>query len=63
MRFVVFMALNMNVAVMRGMVTHSQVENYHGVIGTCCLLVPWFSAFKIEAFVTLVTVLSHCWCT
>jgi hypothetical protein len=49
---VVFMALNMNVAVMRGMVTCSQVDSYHGFIGTCCLHVPWFSALKIEAFVT-----------
>lgn len=51
MRFVVFMALNMNVAV-RGMATRSQVESYHGFVVTCCLHVPWFSALKIEAFVT-----------
>jgi len=51
-RFVVFMALNMNVAVMRVLLTCSQVESYHGFIGICCLHVPWFSALKIEAFVT-----------
>jgi len=35
------MALNMNVAVMRGMATCSQVESYHGFIGTSspCTLV------------------------